>query len=67
VLAVNLKGTFLAVQACLPAMSRQGYGRIAITSSITGPRVGQPRNAHYAASKAGMIGFMFTAAVEFAR
>jgi len=67
VLAVNLKGTFLAVQACLPVMSRQGYGRIVLTSSITGPRVGQPRNAHYSASKAGMIGFMRTAAIEFAR
>lgn len=67
VLAVNLKGTFLAVQACLPVMRAQGNGRIVITSSITGARVGQPRNAHYAASKAGMIGFMRTAAIELAR
>ena len=66
VLAVNLKGTFLAVQACIPVMKRQAYGRIVITSSITGPRVGQPRNGHYAASKAGMIGFMRTAAIELA-
>lgn len=66
VLAVNLKGTFLAVQACIPAMKGQAYGRIVITSSITGPRVGQPRNGHYAASKAGMIGFMRTAAIELA-
>jgi len=66
VLSVNLKGTFLAVQACLPAMKAQGRGRIVITSSITGPRVGQPRNAHYSATKAGMNGFMRTAAVELA-
>lgn len=66
VLAVNLKGTFLAVQACLPHMKTQGSGRIVITSSITGPRVGQPRNAHYAASKAGLNGFMRTAALELA-
>lgn len=67
VLGVNLKGTFLAVQACLPTMKAQAYGRIVLTSSITGPRVGQPRNAHYSASKAGMNGFMRTAAVEIAR
>ncbi|MCB9992120.1 MAG: SDR family oxidoreductase [Hyphomicrobiaceae bacterium] len=66
VLAVNLKGTFLSVQACLPVMRAQGYGRIVLTSSITGPRVGQPRNAHYSATKAGMNGFMRTAALELA-
>lgn len=67
VLSVNLKGAFLAVQVCLPAMRERGAGRIVLTSSITGARVGQPRNAHYAASKAGMIGFMRTAAIELAR
>lgn len=66
VISINLKGTFLAVQACLPAMKAQNYGRIVITSSITGPRVGQPRNAHYSATKSGMNGFMRTAAVELA-
>ena len=66
VMAVNLKGAFLAVRACLPAMKKAGYGRIVLTSSITGPRVGQPRNGHYAATKAGMLGFMRTAAIEFA-
>lgn len=67
VLAVNLKGAFLALRSCLPAMREQGYGRIVLTSSITGARVGQPRNAHYGASKAGMIGFIRTAAIELAR
>lgn len=67
VLAVNLRGAFHAVQSCLGPMRAQRYGRIVLTSSITGARVGQPRNAHYAASKAGMIGFMRTAAIEFAR
>jgi 3-oxoacyl-[acyl-carrier protein] reductase len=64
--AINLKGTFLTVKACLPQMIRQGYGRIVITSSITGPRTGNPGLAHYAAAKAGINGFIRTAAIEFA-
>ena len=66
VCAVNLKGPFLAVQACLPQMKRQRFGRIVITSSITGPRVSTPDHAHYAATKAGVLGFMRTAALEVA-
>jgi len=65
--AINLKGTFLAIKACLPAMEKQKYGRIVITSSITGPRTGQPGLAHYAATKAGINGFIKTAAIEFAK
>ena len=38
-----------------------------MTSSITGPVTGYPGWAHYGASKAGMLGFMRTAAIEFAR
>lgn len=63
----NLKGTFLAVKACLPIMECQAYGRIVIISSITGPKVAQPGFAHYAASKAGVNGFIKTAALELAR
>lgn len=63
----NLKGTFLAIKACLPIMERQAYGRIVIISSITGPKVSQPGFAHYAASKAGINGLIKTAALEFAR
>jgi 3-oxoacyl-[acyl-carrier protein] reductase len=66
VIATNLKGTFLAVSACLPAMKAQHFGRIIITSSITGPVTGFPGWAHYAASKAGQLGFMRTAAIELA-
>lgn len=50
---VNLKSTFLVVQAALEPMRRQSYGRIVITSSITGPVTGFPGWAHYSASKAG--------------
>ena len=65
--AVNLTGTFLSVKACLPQMMHQGYGRIVLTASITGPITGFPGLAHYGATKAGMLGFMRTAAIEFAR
>jgi 3-oxoacyl-[acyl-carrier protein] reductase len=66
VIGTNLKGTFLAVSACLPAMRAQRFGRIILTSSITGPVTGFPGWAHYAASKAGQLGFMRTAAIELA-
>jgi 3-oxoacyl-[acyl-carrier protein] reductase len=67
VLAVNLKGTILSVQACLPLLKASGRGRVILTSSITGPITGFPGWTHYGASKAGQLGFMRTAAIELAR
>ncbi len=64
---VNLKGTFLAVKACLPMMKEKKYGKIILTSSITGPTTGYPGWSHYGASKAGMLGFMRTACLETAK
>ncbi len=64
VLSTNLAGAFLSVQACAPALARSGRGRIVLTSSITGPITGYPGWTHYAASKAGQLGFMRTAALE---
>jgi 3-oxoacyl-[acyl-carrier protein] reductase len=66
VLDINLKGTFLTVNACLPELKARGSGRIIVTSSITGPITGYPGWSHYAASKAGQIGFVRTAAIELA-
>lgn len=66
VLAVNLRGTFIAAQACLRPMKQQRYGRMVFTSSITGPRVSSPGHGHYSASKGGINGFIRAAAVEFA-
>jgi 3-oxoacyl-[acyl-carrier protein] reductase len=66
VIGTNLKGTFLAVSACLPVMKAQKSGRIILTSSITGPVTGYPGWSHYGASKAGQLGFMRTAAIELA-
>lgn len=66
VLGVNLRGCFLALQACLPAMREHRYGRIVLTSSITGPRVSSPGHGHYSASKAGINGLIRAAAIELA-
>jgi 3-oxoacyl-[acyl-carrier protein] reductase len=66
VLGTNLKGTFLTIKACLPAMKARRKGRIIVTSSITGPVTGYPGWTHYGASKAGQLGFMHTAAIELA-
>jgi 3-oxoacyl-[acyl-carrier protein] reductase len=66
VVGTNLKGSFLAVSACLPSMQARKSGRIILTSSITGPETGLPGWAHYGASKAGQLGFMRTAAIELA-
>jgi 3-oxoacyl-[acyl-carrier protein] reductase len=67
VMDTNLKGTFLSVQACLRPMQAQNFGRVILTSSITGPITGYPGWTHYGASKAGQLGFMRTAAIEVAR
>ena len=63
----NLKGTFLSVKACLPYLKKSDQGRVVITSSITGPVTGFPGWTHYAATKAGQLGFMRTACLELAK
>jgi len=64
VLAVNLRGCFLAIRAATVPMRAQRYGRIVLTSSITGPRVSSPGHGHYSASKAGINGLIRAAAIE---
>ena len=66
IFATNVKGTMLAVKACLPALASSGHGRVIITSSITGPITGSPGWSHYGATKAAQLGFMRTAAIELA-
>ena len=66
VMDINVKGALHAIQACTPAMLARGYGRIVLTSSITGPITGQAGFAHYGASKAAMLGLMRSAAIELA-
>ncbi|PJR91981.1 3-oxoacyl-ACP reductase [Ochrobactrum sp. 695/2009] len=63
VLDVNAKGTFLVVQAALPHMKRQKYGRIVNIASIGGKH-GALGQAHYSASKAAVMGFTRVLAQE---
>lgn len=65
VLRINLKGTFLCSQAVARHMMSKKQGRIISITSGRGV-VGQPRAAHYAASKAGVIAFTKSLAEELA-
>jgi 3-oxoacyl-[acyl-carrier protein] reductase len=65
VLAVNLKGSFNAIRAVARVMMRQRSGKIVNISSVAGV-VGNPGQANYAASKAGLIGLTKAVAKEMA-
>ena len=56
VISINLTGTFHTNKAVIPTMKAQDYGRIVNIASIAGNE-GNPKATHYAASKAGVIGF----------
>ena len=60
---VNLKSAFLVTQAVLPQMRAQRWGRIINISSVAA-QVGGLVGPHYAASKAGLLGLIRTAANE---
>jgi 3-oxoacyl-[acyl-carrier protein] reductase len=62
-IAVNLRGVFLMTRHAVPQMVRQQYGRIVNIASGIGVR-GQERASHYAASKAGVMAFTRSIAVE---
>jgi len=66
VMGVNVHGALRAMQACVPLMRERGYGRVVLTSSITGPTVGASGYATYGASKAAMLGLMRSLALEVA-
>jgi NAD(P)-dependent dehydrogenase (short-subunit alcohol dehydrogenase family) len=66
VIAVNLTACMAAMQAVVPAMKRQGHGRIVLTASIAGVRAEPFCGYAYAASKAAVINVMRQAAVELA-
>lgn len=66
VLAINLTSAFLFCQLALPLMRAQRWGRIVNVSSRGGRTVSPVASAHYAATKAGMIGFTRIAALESA-
>lgn len=66
VMAVNLKSIFLCTQAAGRYMVKQKYGKI-INMASTGGVIASPRNAAYHASKAGIILFTKSVAIEWIR
>lgn len=65
VLQINLKGAFLMTKLVGKAMLKKKAGRIVNITSVVGV-MGNPGQANYAASKAGLIGLTKSAAKEFA-
>lgn len=65
VLDVNLRGAFLCSREAAKIMTRQRSGRIVNISSVVG-QMGNPGQANYSASKAGLIGLTKACAKELA-
>ncbi|MHB8646701.1 MAG: SDR family NAD(P)-dependent oxidoreductase [Thermomicrobiales bacterium] len=64
-IGTHLRGTFLVTRVVLPGMLARGDGRIINIASQIG-QIGRERFAHYAAAKAGIIGFTKSLAREVA-
>ena len=65
VINTNLRGAFLFTRAATRLMMQARYGRIINIASVSG-LMGNPGQANYSASKAGMIGMTRTVARELA-
>jgi 3-oxoacyl-[acyl-carrier protein] reductase len=65
--ARNLDTAFLMTRAVLPGMRAEGWGRVVMVSSVTGPVMAMRGEASYAAAKAGMVGLARSIAVDYAR
>lgn len=66
VLRTNLDGAYHCIKEALPGMVRQRYGRIINIASVVA-QAGNPGQANYVASKAGLIGLTKAVAAEVAR
>ena len=66
-LEVNLTAPFLLIQAVLPSMKAQRYGRIVNISSTAGRMVSTLGGAHYTTTKTGLLGLTRAAAKELGR
>ncbi len=64
VLQTNLNGAFYCTRAAIRHMLKKRYGRIVNISSVVGIS-GNPGQAHYAASKAGLLGLTYSVAKEY--
>jgi 3-oxoacyl-[acyl-carrier protein] reductase len=65
VINVNLKGVFLCSKEAVKVMVKQKYGRIVNIASVVA-FIGNPGQANYSASKAGIVGLTKTTAREYA-
>lgn len=65
-LARNLDTAFLMTRAVLPGMQAEGWGRVVMVTSVTGPVMAMRGEAAYAAAKAGMVGLARSVAVDYA-
>jgi 3-oxoacyl-[acyl-carrier protein] reductase len=65
VIDINLKGVFLCTREVIKDMAGQRYGRVINITSVAG-FMGNPGQANYSASKAGIVGFTKTVAREYA-
>src|SRR5579863_2941323 len=65
VLRTNLDGAYYSIRAVLPGMVKQRYGRIVNVASVVA-QTGNPGQANYIASKAGLIGLTKAVAAEVA-
>jgi 3-oxoacyl-[acyl-carrier protein] reductase len=66
VIAINLTATFRLARVAVRGMMRRRHGRLVGITSVVGV-TGNPGQANYAASKAGMIGMMKSVAAEYAK
>lgn len=64
-ISINLSGTFYCTRAALPAMLKNGWGRVINIASIAG-KTGAPYIAAYSASKHGVLGLTRSIALEVA-
>jgi 3-oxoacyl-[acyl-carrier protein] reductase len=62
----NLDTAFLTTRAVVPGMVADGWGRVVMVTSVTGPVMAMRGEVGYAAAKAGMVGLARAVAVDSA-
>jgi 3-oxoacyl-[acyl-carrier protein] reductase len=62
----NLDTAFLMTRSTVPVMRRNGWGRIVMVSSVTGPVMAMRGDSAYAAAKAAVVGLVRSLAVDLA-